>query len=223
MILIFLTGLRNYHIAEKNKLKKLRSQVQKISKRCKNLTEKSFKKRNCFSRLKIFLFDSTFGTCDQMRCQLEIDYTSMPLKIPFKPGKNLDAMIILPKLQTHEEESEVMKMARLSNLDKKFGDQLNKSSFSMERSGMFSMNKTMGFEESCEIDINSLVIFCQPNAAVYEVNCYNRLFLDFYLDNGVAVVLWNYRGYGRSDGKPNMKVRILLFLKNFQKRKLNFF
>lgn len=190
----------------------LRTQIQKISKRCKTLIESNLKKRSFFFRLKTFLFDSTFGTCDQMRCQLEIDYTAKNLKIPYKPGRFLDCILILPKLNPGEEEdSEITKMSRLNSLDKKFTDQLNTNSFSIERSGLFSMNKTMNFDDQQEIDVSTIVIFCQPNGAVYEVNCYNRIFLDMYLENGVSVLLWNYRGYGRSDGYPNLTVITSVF------------
>lgn len=160
--------------------------------------------------MKSYLFDTTFGTCDQMRCQLEIDYTAKSLKIPYKKGKHLDSMLILPK-SNYGDDSEVIKMARLNSLDKKFTDQLNTSSISFDRSGLFkdSINKTLNFEDAHEVDINTIVIFCQPNGAVYEVNCYNRLFLDLYVENGVSVLLWNYRGYGRSSGYPSMRVNQL--------------
>lgn len=75
-----------------------------------------------FSYLHSLLFDSTFGTSDQMRVQLQIDYTAKRLLIPVGKKLKVDAMVILPKLRNDEEETERTKMARLSSLDKKFED-----------------------------------------------------------------------------------------------------
>lgn len=63
------------------------------------------------------------------------------------------------------------------------------------------------------------MIFCQPNAGYYEamlqdVNLKFSLILsllksewiDFYLDNGLNVFLWNYRGFAKSTGTPNPDV-----------------
>jgi uncharacterized protein len=49
---------------------------------------------------------------------------------------------------------------------------------------------------------NTMVI-CNPNAGYAEVQQYSNEFLDFYLDFGINVVLWNYRGYGNSSGIPS--------------------
>lgn len=51
---------------------------------------------------------------------------------------------------------------------------------------------------------DKVVLICQPNAALYELSCYNELMLNFYLKNGISIVLWNYRGFGRSFGSPTM-------------------
>lgn len=75
-----------------------------------------------FSYLHNLLFDSTFGTCDQMRIQLQIDYTAKIIQIPVEKKIRVDAMVILPKSQNEEDETERVKMARLSALDKKFED-----------------------------------------------------------------------------------------------------
>ena len=43
-----------------------------------------------------FFFDRTFGTCSQLRVQIQLDYTSKRIFIPIEEGLKLDAMIILP-------------------------------------------------------------------------------------------------------------------------------
>ena len=46
------------------------------------------------------------------------------------------------------------------------------------------------------------MILCNPNAGYYEYVYYQSDWLDFYVSQGVNVVLWNYRGYGRTTGTP---------------------
>lgn len=49
------------------------------------------------------------------------------------------------------------------------------------------------------------IMLCNPNAVFYEAYVYEGMWLDFYLEHGFNVFLWNYRGYGRSYGSisPN--------------------
>lgn len=44
------------------------------------------------------------------------------------------------------------------------------------------------------------VLFCNPNGVFYETFAYDGYWLEFYLNNGFNIFLWNYRGYGRSKG-----------------------
>jgi pimeloyl-ACP methyl ester carboxylesterase len=47
------------------------------------------------------------------------------------------------------------------------------------------------------------MIICNPNMGYAECQIYDSNWPDFYLDYGINVVLWNYRGYGKSTGKPS--------------------
>jgi pimeloyl-ACP methyl ester carboxylesterase len=49
------------------------------------------------------------------------------------------------------------------------------------------------------------VLFCNPNAGFYEFAFYQNEWLGFYLQNEVNVCMWNYRGYGRSGGRPTVQ------------------
>lgn len=148
---------------------------------------------------------------DYMRVQIEIDFTVK--RISIKPAENvkLDGIVVLPKIidESGEKESEKIKMARLSALDKKF-DGVNESSVSSDRSyGLDSFHKSLNHEETLDNISGPLVIIFMPNAGVYEVSCYNRDLLNFYTSKGVTVVLWNYRGFSYSTGKSNMDVSII--------------
>lgn len=54
-----------------------------------------------------------------------------------------------------------------------------------------------------EITHPPTMIFCNPNAGLYEFAYYQSEWLDLYISNGINVLLWNYRGYGRSKGSPS--------------------
>jgi pimeloyl-ACP methyl ester carboxylesterase len=49
------------------------------------------------------------------------------------------------------------------------------------------------------------VLICNPNAGFYEFAFYQSEWLEFYLHNGANVCMWNYRGYGRSRGRPTVR------------------
>lgn len=46
----------------------------------------------------------------------------------------------------------------------------------------------------------SVMIICGPNAAPYEIFAYSDKWIEYYLDYGMSVFLWNYRGFGESKG-----------------------
>lgn len=49
------------------------------------------------------------------------------------------------------------------------------------------------------------MIYCNPNAGYYEFSYYRSEWFEFYYELGINLVLWNYRGYGRSQGRPGLK------------------
>jgi hypothetical protein len=54
----------------------------------------------------------------------------------------------------------------------------------------------------------TVMIICGPNAAPYEIFAYSNRWMDYYVDAGINLFLWNYRGYGDSKGTidfSNMK------------------
>jgi len=68
------------------------------------------------------------------------------------------------------------------------------------------------------------MLFCNPNACYYEYLNFQTEWLDYYVNLGINLVIWNYRGYGRSQGRrtlgptSNMKdgLKIFEFMKNSQ-------
>ncbi|CAK0854577.1 unnamed protein product, partial [Prorocentrum cordatum] len=50
-----------------------------------------------------------------------------------------------------------------------------------------------------------VVVWCNPNAGYYETMAFESSWLDFYLAQGCSVFLFNYSGFGRSEGRPTPK------------------
>ena len=51
------------------------------------------------------------------------------------------------------------------------------------------------------------MIFCNPNAGFAEYFQYQSDWLDYYIHMGINVFIWNYRGFGLSEGFPDPKVQ----------------
>lgn len=48
------------------------------------------------------------------------------------------------------------------------------------------------------------MIYCNPNGGLYEFTSIQNEWVEFYLALGINVMLWNYRGYGRSESYSDM-------------------
>jgi hypothetical protein len=73
----------------------------------------------------------------------------------------------------------------------------------------------------------TVFLICNGNAGYFEYFYFQTNWSEFYLTNGVNLVLWNYRGYGRSTGSPYLPllvddgVEIVNYIKeNFQYSKI---
>jgi hypothetical protein len=70
------------------------------------------------------------------------------------------------------------------------------------------------------------MLFCNPNAGFYEAAFHHNEWFDFYLAHGVSLMLWNYRGYGRTPGTPSVRKllrdgeSVVQFLRSQKKAKL---
>ena len=56
----------------------------------------------------------------------------------------------------------------------------------------FTENKHYNFQSQ------PTILFCNPNGAFYETLCRENRWGNFYLDRGVNIMYYNFRGYGRS-------------------------
>jgi hypothetical protein len=82
----------------------------------------------------------------------------------------------------------------------------NASSFQVETSDKVSID--WYFSYSLFIpngDSDLAVILCNPNAGLYEFASFQSDWIRLYLELGASLILWNYRGYGRSKGKVSLE------------------
>ncbi|EGR34522.1 hypothetical protein IMG5_008710 [Ichthyophthirius multifiliis] len=70
----------------------------------------------------------------------------------------------------------------------------------------FSPDQTLDGNEKPLIQETSskdkVIIYCNPNGGYYENLFYDSDWLEFYLKKGINLLVWNYRGYGNSQGIP---------------------
>lgn len=48
------------------------------------------------------------------------------------------------------------------------------------------------------------MLFCNPNGAYLESFPFETSYVRFYVEQGINVALWNYRGYSKSVGSPSI-------------------
>ena len=59
-------------------------------------------------------------------------------------------------------------------------------------------------EQPGESELGPTVVICNPNGDYYEYAIDTQdHWIEFYRKNGINILLWNYRGYNRSQGSPN--------------------
>ena len=117
-------------------------------------------------------------------------------------------MLVFPLI---ENETEKQKQDRILSLEKSIETSQSFASFRDSR----VQDSASSFELNTIIDplkIESMVIICQPNSCSYELISLDSSMINIYIENGIYVFLWNYRGYSRSQGSPSMSVRLFLII-----------
>ena len=49
-----------------------------------------------------------------------------------------------------------------------------------------------------------MMLICNPNAGYFEFTYFQSEWIEFYLSREIDVFLWNYRGFGKSTGRPSI-------------------
>lgn len=153
-----------------------------------------------------FAFENGLGTLDQLRIELEINLTAKRIMIPVADKVKVDSLFILPILQ---EETAGDRDLRARALDHQIEDKDANAS----RDASWKHSKAR-LREGVTVDSHSafegicVVMACQPNSQPYEMCYYSQNVMRFFLENNMHMLLWNYRGFGRSQGTPTLEVRV---------------
>ena len=149
----------------------------------------------------ILFSDKPFGTLHELRAEFHLAYPSLRLLVPVDALGTLDCLLILPhKEQDSETDSEerVLALERVVAESRLLGDSLSRQTDEQLRAKRTKL--------TCEASGKPWVIFCLPNAGLYELMVLSdRSMIETYQRKGFYVLLWNYRGYGHSSGLPTME------------------
>lgn len=149
------------------------------------------------------MYETGLGTLDQLRIEMELNF--LVKRIPFQVDKkiSIDSMLVLPTIpgETSKSKDQRVRVIELQLEETNLNSSRDHShAYKSSTLGLKTSESLMGIKH-----IN-VVLFCQPNAQPYEMIFHDPLMLKFFLDKDYHVILWNYRGYGRSQGSPSMEV-----------------
>ena len=130
------------------------------------------------------------GCIDFARSNLEVKYSGKQFWVSSFDGAKLDCMI-LPGSGT----AEIATHRMLECADARAGNLYRSNS------------PGQGVFPNQNLELNPClptVLFCNPNGALYELLNVQGEWLEYYINLGVNLVIWNYRGYGRSKQRCKM-------------------
>ena len=168
----------------KLKSKRLDTSIKRIQTNINQIIQKIddflLKNKNPFLKCINFIFNDTFGSLSQLKCELMSSYNTTQVSIPLQTS----SLIIDALLFSHSSSSSSHSLIQ------------NQSSSS-----------------------STLMIVCCRGDYPYELFAFYDKWIENYLNYGIDVLLWNYRGYGESGGFPTMNniksdcERVLDFIK----------
>lgn len=145
----------------------------------------------CCAAMRKFLRVPTIGSLDQLRAELLTRYSGRHCWVRTPGGRKIDGMFI-PCLAQASGGSGAPEDGPNS--------EGNLSSSAKEDGQLKELVSGLAQWSSAP-----LVVWCNPNAAYYETMAFESHWLDFYLNQGCSVFLFNYSGFGRSEGSPSPK------------------
>ena len=169
-----------------NYLSKIQSNIKKIIIQIDDFLLKG----NILKNIINFLFNDTFGSLEQLKCELMSRFSTeeFKVKIPNKKNYKIDCLLINNPL---------------------INNQKNQSNNENENKNNENKNKS-----------DTVILICNRSSFPYELLAYYDKWIECYISYGINVALWNYRGYGESNGFCNIEniqsdsEEIVKYLKN---------
>lgn len=147
-------------------------------------------KGNYFSKVVNFLFNDAFGSYNQLRINIKNTYNCEEIKLLTEDGKKLDTMILYANSDENTRSQSHNPNDKLKNIESYDEKEFSQKASELGQDG----------DDLKPIKPNSIMIICNPNAISFELLAYCDFWVDFYLSRNISVLLWNYRGYGDSEG-----------------------
>ena len=169
-----------------NYLSKIQSNIKKIIIQIDDFLLKG----NILKNIINFLFNDTFGSLEQLKCELMSRFSTeeFKVKIPNKKNYKIDCLLINNPL---------------------INNQKNQSNNENENKNNENKNKS-----------DTVILICNRSSFPYELLAYYDKWIECYISYGINVALRNYRGYGESNGFCNIEniqsdsEEIVKYLKN---------
>mmetsp|Transcript_15428 Transcript_15428/g.42398 ORF Transcript_15428/g.42398 Transcript_15428/m.42398 type:complete len:925 (+) Transcript_15428:107-2881(+) len=140
-----------------------------------------------------FLRVPTVGSLHQLRAELLVRYSGRHCWVRTASGRKIDAMFV----SRHGAEGGD------SELDDGLGGLPPETSRGVGLGGHSKSREEIPLKtltDASRSDPGPVIVWCNPNAAYYETMAYESHWVDFYLSQGCSVCLFNYSGFGRSQG-----------------------
>jgi alpha/beta superfamily hydrolase len=190
--------IHQYKVVDQDHAAQLSSNIGAMKQICDNILEPKTWKQKIHT-----WYNSTIGTLDQLRVEFESEFTCKRHYMIMKDMSQIDCMVILHTVNCNEAE----KLEKLRFLEKSLDIEVKSPAnvLSSLDSMQDPMNQAPTINSNFQEDLGSFVIICNPNANYYEFGCFDRSLIDFFLEKGINVFLWNYRDYGRSTGRCSMQ------------------
>lgn len=142
-----------------------------------------------------------FGTLNELRVGMQVAYPSVRLQVPMSSFGTVDCMLLLPHRQ---DDTDMQTEMRITDMERYIRDNQLLSQY-LETIDDASL-RTKVTKPEVECREKTFVIYCPPNAGMYELmTMSDSQVIETYQKNGMYVLLWNYRGYGYSIGAPGME------------------
>ncbi len=174
----------------------------------KNLCKEILTKRGKLDHVKKIFGPKPFGTLRELRIELQTLYSSVRLQVPMAsfPSATIDGLLLIPEERDQGPCEAEARAKRIEVFIKDTGllqtplENINEEQLAHKAS-----------TSDCETQGRSVVIFCMPNAGLFEFTALSdRRMVDLFVKSGVYVLFWNYRSYGHSTGITSMEVADLL-------------
>lgn len=173
--------------------------VSKLRSKCEKIANRG----NCTTLFFGLFKPPGLGSLDQLRIELETNFSGKSFTLEVKKGVKIDAMVLMP---INEGESVRQREQRARYLEHQLEEKDQNAS--RDNSLKHSQDVLKLNDSIVPSDSISLTVICLPNSMTYEVAFYEQWLLRFFLERGSHLLLWNYRGFGRSTGSPSLEVNL---------------